>query len=132
VQSGEDVDLRPYGLHLLKHYVWVKGYTGFFAQTSDGIIINTKGSLRIGGIKDGRLQSINYKNQNEFDADAEFIRQMVYSYNGTVNRVRESLGIRTILYKLTLNGMNIDITVSIHIDDPQKNGYGWIDMDIKK
>jgi hypothetical protein len=99
---NSEVDLRQYGLTLLRHYIWLEGNAGYFAQTSDGIVINSKCSLPISGIKEGYLQADSFKNKNEFDTLAEEIRQLSYSLGGKLEYLNEIVGIRTISYGFIL------------------------------
>ena len=137
VKRGDDVDLRQYGMKLLRYYVWAKGNIGFWAQTSDGIIIRVRCSFFTNGIVEDEVGGgqvlQKYTNKNEFDADAEFIRQLIYSNNGRLVSTRELAGIRSISYVYFSNNFKISPVVFMQIDNPEGNGgYGWIDIDVER
>jgi len=136
LQRGEDIDLRQYGLHLLRHFIWVKGNIGYWAQTSDGIVVSTRCKFPVSGIefdKDGDPGQIEgkYKSKKDFDTDSEFIRQMVYANNGRLISTRETRGYRTISYEYFIGNFKISPSVFVYLEDAEKYGYGSIDIDVK-
>jgi hypothetical protein len=132
VQSGDDIDLREFGMHLLRHYVWAEGNIGYFAQTSDGIVINTKCEMPIRGIENGMMRASSFQNKNEFDTLAEEIRQMVYAHGGKLERTREISGIRTISYSFTYQNYLVRINVFVYLKSSEFDGFGTIGYDISR
>jgi hypothetical protein len=137
LQRGADVDLRPFGMKLLRHFVWAKGNIGYWAQTSDGIIISTSCCLMVAGVErtsdgDAGLKTQKYGNKKDFDTDAEAIRQMVYTNNGRLLSTRDVAGIRTISYEYYAGNFKINSDVFVFLEDPEKNGYGSIDIKVER
>ncbi|MDR2194650.1 MAG: hypothetical protein LBP19_09375 [Treponema sp.] len=123
--------MRQFGLKLLRHYIWLEGNAGYFVQTSDGIVINSKCSLPISGIKDDYLQADSFKNKNEFDTLTEEIRQLSYSLGGKLESLNEMFGIRTITYGFILDEYKITITVYSYLDSHEHDGgYGMVEFDV--
>jgi hypothetical protein len=132
VQSGDDVDLREFGLHLLRHYIWAEGNIGYFAQTSDGIVINTKCEIPITGVENGMMQASFFQNKNEFETLAEEVRQMGYALGGRLERTRETLGIRTISYSFIYQNHIVRINVFVYLKNSELGGFGTIGYDISR
>jgi len=138
LQRGKYIDLRQYGLHLLRHFIWVKGNIGYWAQTSDGIVVRARCKFLASGIefdKDGDPGQISekYKSKKDFDTDSEIIRQIVYANNGRLISTREirGSGIRTISYEYFIGNFKINPSVYVYLADAEKNGYGSIDIDVE-
>jgi hypothetical protein len=126
VQSGDDIDLREFGLHLLRHYIWAEGNIGYFAQTSDGIVVNTKCEMIIDGVKDGMMLPSSFQTKKEFDILAEEVRQMVYALGGSLENIREIAGIRTISYSFIYQKYIVRIGVFVYLNSSEFGGFGRV------
>ena len=137
LQRGADVDLRQFGMKLLRHFVWAEGNIGYWAQTSDGIIISTSCVLLVSGVErdrdgDAGLNMQNYTSKRDFDSDAEAIRQIVYASNGRLLSTRDVVGIRSISYEFFIGDFKINPDVFVYLENSETNGYGWIDIKVER
>jgi hypothetical protein len=127
-----DVDLRQYGMYLLRYFVWTKGNVGYFAQTTDGVITRVHSINFVSGVNSEGLIVGKYNNKSEFDSDAEFARKLVYSNDGRLDSTRDILGDRTIIYEFFTRGLKVNIIVFMNLKNQNERGYGEIKIEVSR
>jgi hypothetical protein len=129
VEKISEVDLRQYGMRLLRQYLLRKTE-----------LINI-----IYSSWDGKIEAVQYKvdyvDKAKFESDAELARQMIYAYNGRVKSTHESRfsegknkpDARGITYEANIEGI-FEIGVNVNSDYPNGkwSGYIWVDVTRKK
>ena len=126
----QDVDLRQYGWALLRHFVWIQGNIGFYAQTSDGIITTVHSIRFANGVNQNGLILQNYTNRSEYEVDMEFVRRLVNSNNGRLVSTSDLFGIRSIDYEYFTREYKVNIVVWMNLENQSTRGIGSIDIKV--